>query len=102
MTHEAGFGICAICLPTLAGSLKLKGVQTIMRGFQSLFSFTNRSRKSLRASKHQQTGSQGSNSKIVIHGSRPSDSLYDVEMQPVRSENDIHVTNAIETTIHTV
>lgn len=47
MYNEACFALCAICLPTLAGALKLKGVQAIIEGFSTVFS--NLSRRSFRS-----------------------------------------------------
>ena len=44
---EVGFGLCAICLPTLSGALRLQAMQPIVKGFNSLVS--NISRVSLRS-----------------------------------------------------
>ena len=35
---EAGFGLCAICLPTLSGALRLKGFQNFINNFSFIFS----------------------------------------------------------------
>ncbi|MCJ1404740.1 hypothetical protein MMC11_007966 [Xylographa trunciseda] len=38
MIIEVGFGLCAICLPSLSGILKVKAIQNLITGFTSIFS----------------------------------------------------------------
>ena len=56
MLIEAGFALCAICLPSLSPAFKLKGVQTFFNNISHLF--TLRSRDSAH---HSASSTHGSN-----------------------------------------
>jgi len=43
MLLEAGFGLCAVCLPALSSSLKLPGVQTFFQNVSKVFSVRSNS-----------------------------------------------------------
>ncbi|PQE31318.1 integral membrane protein [Rutstroemia sp. NJR-2017a WRK4] len=105
MFIEACFGLTAVCLPSLSGALNLKGVQTVIEGFQSAFS--NSSRSSLGSNrsrshatngdKHGRLDSARSNS--VPASERPSQAdTPDIGMYPLPKDQNITVTSRLDMT----
>lgn len=84
---EAGFGLCAVCLPSLAGSLKLKAVQNLIDAFTSIFSTrSSRSRESFRsnhATRAHRLNSLTDSDHAQIIGGATNKSANSFEMQPV-------------------
>ena len=101
MAIEAGFGLCAICLPTLAGVLKLKGLRSFLNGFQSFFSsLRDNSQDNLFGATDKTYGAESLNSEshlhTTAHGFQPKENSYDLELQSLPSDNRIGGTNSIE------
>jgi hypothetical protein len=69
MLLEAGFGLCAICLPALSSSLRLPGVQTFFQNVSKVFSVRSNSSS---ISSNQGKGSQD---RTRPHGEKSSKSL---------------------------
>ncbi|OCL06358.1 hypothetical protein AOQ84DRAFT_378689 [Glonium stellatum] len=108
MYIEACFALCAVCLPSLSGALKLKGVQNLIDGFSAAFS--NISRSSLRsrgsnnsAKKHERLNSAHSENPHSRSGSEHNSQFAsraeterDLEMYPLPKDKVITVTSRIE------
>ncbi|PQE29144.1 plasma membrane Pth11 protein [Rutstroemia sp. NJR-2017a BBW] len=105
MFIEACFGLTAVCLTSLSSALNLKGVQTVIEGFQSAFSNisrsslgSNRSRShATNGDKHERLDSARSNS--VPASERPSQAdTPDIEMYPLPKDQNITVTSRLDMT----
>ena len=86
MYLEACFALTAVCLPSLSGGFKLKGVQTLIAGFSAVFS--SRSRTTSARSKdnrtHERLDSEVSKQPLSEQGSQTD---IDLEMYPVSQDN---------------
>ncbi|CAG8960682.1 hypothetical protein HYFRA_00013450 [Hymenoscyphus fraxineus] len=95
--HEACFALTAVCLPSLSGALKLKGVQNMVEGFNEAFS--NLSRSSLRSRKSNKDLAATKNHER-LESARPSDGDIDIELAhyplPLPDSKKITVTNEID------
>jgi hypothetical protein len=105
MYIEACFGLTAVCLPSLSGALKLKGVQTMIEGFQSAFS--NPSPSSLRSNRSKNNASNGDKHErlkpvrlnSLPASERPSKAdTTDIEMNPLPKDPNITVTSRFDLT----
>ncbi|PQE14161.1 plasma membrane Pth11 protein [Rutstroemia sp. NJR-2017a BVV2] len=105
MFIEACFGLTAVCLPSLSGALNLKGVQTVIEGFQSAFS--NISRSSLRSNRSRSNATNGdkherldsTRSHSLPASERPSQAdTPDIEMYPLPKDQHITVTSRVDLT----
>ncbi|KAF2237741.1 hypothetical protein EV356DRAFT_529673 [Viridothelium virens] len=94
MIIKSGFGLCAICLPSLAGLFKVKGVQNMINSIRSTFSLSSRgSRRSDKPTRErrQRMDSQSSESQIVSdHGSEAKGQNIEYEMHPLPQKPVIH------------
>ena len=84
MIIEAGLGLCAINLPTVYGFMANKGAQTLIDGFQSIFSIRSISREEISSPPH----SENKLGRLHSSGSE-SDSQHILRKQstePKRSE----------------
>ncbi|ESZ96821.1 plasma membrane protein Pth11-like protein [Sclerotinia borealis F-4128] len=108
MYIEACFGLTAVCLPSLSGALKLKGVQTMMEGFS--IAFSNLSRSSMRSNRSRSNRSRSNESSGDKHerlnsvhshsvpaSERPSHAdATDIEMNPLPRDQEIKVTKRFD------
>jgi hypothetical protein len=76
MLLEAGFGLCAICLPALSSTLKLPGVQTFFQNVSKIFSVHSNS------SVTSSTRRQGSEDGIRQSGEKLSGSMENSRSNP--------------------
>ena len=106
MYNEACFALVAICLPTLSGALKLRGVQRLVGGFSTIFSNMSqrfcKSNKSARSRKtHGRLGSSHSQALALTPANGYLSNNYaegnsNIEMGYVISNDGITVTSTFE------
>jgi hypothetical protein len=105
MYNEASFALIAVCLPSLSGAFKLKGVQIFVDGFTAAFSNLSLSSIKSRGShksaskSHERLGSIHSGRKSSIPNSeRPSHGGSDIHLEeyPISHANGIIVTSQVD------
>ena len=102
MIIEVGFALCAVCLPSFAGALKLKAVQSLVNGISSVFSsLSNRSDVSLRSNhipKPHRFGSASGSDHVQMVGEGVNESAHSFEMHPVEDtgSDGIYITRELD------
>lgn len=107
MLLEAGFGIITICLPTLAGAFKLKGVQEFFVNVSQIFSIHSQSSTSNFRYQGHHAGSGGISDEELTAGKENLDTYtHVVALRPLSKDtqevNGVHVTHAVDVTNHQV
>ena len=75
MLIEFGFGLCAAYLPSLYSLMATKGLQTLTRGFKSIYSAGSRDNSCGSGNKHQRIGSQGSDVDAMVHAAADNSNI---------------------------
>ena len=102
MIIEVGFALCAVCLPSFSGALRLKAVQDLVNGISSIFSsLSNRSGVSLRSNyipKSHRLGSVSGSDHVQMVGEGVNESAHSFEMHPVQDtgSDGIHITRVLD------